>query len=96
MLDWEGHHKALQQRNKGETRAEQLAGDDVAFFSGLYDQNGQKLKDLAQAVLLDMRYNLKFEYEKETLVRLGIDQFINAMLACSNSVKNSRKRKVKP
>jgi len=43
MLDWKGHHKALQQRNKGDTRAEQLAGENVAFFSGLYDQNGQKL-----------------------------------------------------
>lgn len=90
MINWEEHHKALQTRNEGTTKAEQLAGKDVMFFAGMHELHGQKFKDLAEAVLLDMRYKLKFEYEKEVLVRLGIESLLRAMTACSLEVNKKK------
>lgn len=89
MIDYEAIQKAIEQKNKHITRAEQLAGNNAGIFADFYDQHAQKLKDLSESVLLDMRYRLKFPYEKEVLVRLGMEALIGAMIACSNE-KNKR------
>jgi hypothetical protein len=89
-LDWEGNLKAIETRNAHETRAEQLAGDNAALFAQLHDLHGQKFKDLAECVLLDMRYKLKLEYEKEVILRLGVESLLRAMNACSVEAKKKK------
>jgi hypothetical protein len=93
MLDWEGFYEAIKTKSEGDTKAEQLAGENLAFWANFYDLNEQKIKALTEAILLDIRYKLKFEYDKEVLVRLGLESFTRALLTCSLEAK--RKREVK-
>ena len=95
-INWEAHYNALQKRNSKPTKVEQLAGNDLGFWASMGDLHENKFKDLAEAVLLDIRYKMRFEYEKEILVRLGIESFVRAVMACSAEEKKPKEVKKEP
>ncbi len=93
MIDWEAHQAALKKKNKGKTRAEQLAGDDLAFWANFHELHGQKFKDLCESVILDLRYGNRYDVTSDILVREGIEALQRAINACSVEVNNARKPK---
>ena len=93
MIDWDAMHKAIEQKNKANTRVEQLAGADIGFWATFHDLNKQKFKDLCESVLLDIRYTKRLEFKEEIMLRLGIEALQGAMYACSVEVKKAREPK---
>ena len=92
-IDWVEHQKALLKKRKGDSRAEQLAGDDVMFWANFHDQHGAKLKDLVESVMLDLRYNKRLDLTSDILMREALDALIRAINACSVEVKKRREPK---
>jgi hypothetical protein len=92
-IDWVAHKKALLKKRKGDSRAEQLAGDDIMFWATFHEQHGAKLKDLIESVMLDLRYSKRLDLTSDILMREALEALLRTINGCSVEVKKKREPK---
>lgn len=92
-IEWVEMQKALIKKRSGKTRSEQLAGADVGFWASFHDMHGDKLRDLVECIMLDLRYGRRLDLTSDILMREALEALIRAISGCSVEVKKSREPK---
>lgn len=83
-MDWDKLHKAIKKRQEGLSSFEQIVGNDRDFWADFYDQNIDKMVELHECLLIDLRHKYpNLTVEDEGFVRLGFEAVKKVLKECS-------------
>jgi len=81
-FDWKAHHESLERRESTPTACRNITGKDFHTWAEFSRNSGEKLKQLTDSLIIDLRLSRTLSFEEEKNIYLAYDALNNVIKSC--------------
>ena len=86
-MNWDKLHRVLTTRKEGVTPIDNLVGGNKTFWAQFSRASADKLDDLIQCLVFDLRSKHPITWENECYIRMAFESLKEVIQACENEKK---------